>query len=443
MQYNTGKITMESVVKIFIVLYFHAITLSPVFGGFPGISSQDAVADNPEDTTDSQVYGTILSPLLKALSEQATWGNFAPKLIPESKYVRYMKRLYRESSKHKRSREGSPSQLYNTVRLISPRDECLQQSKGNKEFFMQDLSYNLERVRVNEELLKSVFLYSFEQDHPNSFNSVCHLDVQELEHDHTELCPLGQYSVNFPVRSAKSRHKWVEVDVTTFIQPLMKSQKKGIHLLINLTCTVDGRPDAWSTGHRGPVELSVRSPSLLLYLNDTSETAHQRWPTVASLENPMAGLVAGVGKSQMQLGPDGRASRRKRNLANSKVTQSSLPVSPRDQFLNYGFPTDDCNLYDFRVSFSQLKLDHWIIAPHKYNPRYCKGICPRTMGSIYGSPAHTMVQNMIYEKLDSSVPRPSCVPSEYNPLSVLTIEKDGSIAYKEYEDMIATKCTCR
>ena len=46
-----------------------------------------------------------------------------------------------------------------------------------------------------------------------------------------------------------------------------------------------------------------------------------------------------------------------------------------------------------------------------------------------------MVMNIIHEKLDSSVPRPSCVPAKYSPLSVLAIEPDGSIAYKEYEDM--------
>nr|ADX86767.1 growth differentiation factor-9 [Anguilla australis] len=430
---------METLVKIIIVLYLHGIILPRVFVGFPGTSSQDT-ADAPEDTVDSTVYGTILSPLLKALSEQATWGDFAPKLIPESKYVRYMKRLYRVASKQKRSQEGTSSQLYNTVRLITPRDECLQQSK---EIFMQDLSYNLERVRVNEQLLKSVFLYSFEKDQTSSFTSVCYLDVQAQEHDHQQFCHSNHYSVKFPVRTERSRRKWVEVDVTAFLHPLIKSQKKGIHLLINLTCVTDGRPDSRNLGHRGPVELTIRSPSLLLYLNDTSELAYQRWPTAAESENPMAGLVAGAEKNHVQHGPDKRASRWRRNLPNSEVAQSSLAPSPVDHFLNYAFPTDDCGLYDFRVSFSQLKLDHWIIAPHKYNPRYCKGICPRAMGFIYGSPVHTMVQNIIYEKLDSSVPRPSCVPSEYNPLSVLTIEKDGSIAYKEYEDMIATKCTCR
>ena len=124
---------MENLAKIFIVLYFHGIILPLVFGDFPGTSTQ-GTANGTEDTVDSTVYGTILSPLLKALSEQATWGDFVPKLIPESKYVRYMKRLYRVSSKHKRSREGTSSQLYNTVRLITPRNECLQQSKGINTF---------------------------------------------------------------------------------------------------------------------------------------------------------------------------------------------------------------------------------------------------------------------------------------------------------------------
>ncbi|KAJ8352450.1 hypothetical protein SKAU_G00239260 [Synaphobranchus kaupii] len=176
---------METLVKIFIVLYLHGIILPRVFGDFTDTSPQD-IADGPEDTVDSTVYGTILSPLLKALSEHATWGDFAPKLVPESKYVRYMKRLYRVSSKQKRSKEGASSQLYNTVRLITPRDEYLQQSK---EFFMQDLSYNLERVRVNEQLLKSVFLYYFEKDQTSSFTSVCSLDVQEQEHDQQQLYP--------------------------------------------------------------------------------------------------------------------------------------------------------------------------------------------------------------------------------------------------------------
>lgn len=73
-------------------------------------------------------HGNILSPLLKALSEQNPWGEFTPRAKPDSRYVRYMKRLYKLSSKPDRSHEAS--HLYNTARLITPREECLEQNRG-------------------------------------------------------------------------------------------------------------------------------------------------------------------------------------------------------------------------------------------------------------------------------------------------------------------------
>lgn len=300
---------------------------------------------------------------------------------------------------------------------------------------MQDLSYSLNRVRSQEQLLKSVLLYSFDQDKAASFTALCYLDIEEHDPMVQQCCPDSHFSVAFPVHlERRGRLKWVEVNVTSFLHPLFSSHKKDIHLLINLTCVVDS---GLRYDHKGPVELALRSPSLLLYLNDTSELAYQRWPPP-----PMSGRLRGPATFNQRMGfsPTRRIWRKRRNVPRHKPTpEPGISILlPKDDFL-----TDDCELYDFRVSFSQLKLDHWIIAPHKYNPRYCKGSCPRAMGYMYGSPVHTMVQNIIYEKLDSSVPRPSCVPSEYNPLSVLTIENDGSIAYKEYEEMIAIKCTCR
>lgn len=73
-------------------------------------------------------HGNILSPLLKALSGQNPWGDFTPRAKPDSRYVRYMKRLYKLSSKPNRSPEAS--HLYNTARLITPREECLEQNRG-------------------------------------------------------------------------------------------------------------------------------------------------------------------------------------------------------------------------------------------------------------------------------------------------------------------------
>ncbi|XP_041712414.1 growth/differentiation factor 9-like [Coregonus clupeaformis] len=445
---------METPLHLTIVLnYWTSILLLLLIGGLSLGSSPTTsnLADEFGDSTSYQ-HGSILSPLLKALTAQGVpWRDTTLITRPEPRYVRYMKRLYRVSSRHERSSEGN-NHLYNTVRLITPRDECLEQ--GN-EFFMQDLSYNLDRVRAKEQLLKSVLLYSFDQEQATSMTTLCYLDVKEQDtQDQCPLCPSTHHSVNFLFHTDR-RRKWVEVDITAFLQPLIQSHKKDIHLLINLTC-VEGRGRGAKGGGeersgRGPVELHLRSPSLLLYLNDTSELAHQRWPPTRSRGHPRSANEMDTFESLVEFKPERRISRSERrrlrresldlstnNAGGKTSTKTVLP----DLLPSSDFPTSDCALYDFRVSFSELKLSHWIIFPHRYNPRYCKGTCPRAVGFIYGSPRHTFFQNMIYHKLDSSVPRPSCVPSEYNPLSVLTLEAD-SIAYKELDEMIATRCTCR
>lgn len=309
---------------------------------------------------------------------------------------------------------------------------------------MQDISYSLNRVRAQEQLLKSVLLYSLDHNHSASLTSRCYLYMKEPSDEHMCLSspssqhPVSLISFHFRVDRA-SHHKWVEVDVTPFLHPLIQGHKKDIHLLINLTCLSD-EPGGHSS--RSLVELTHMAPSLLLYLNDTSEVAYQRGSTQTRLGEIRSNHWGeNIHSQYYRYGIQRLKWRDRRSAQNTAQTlQSGAENGPLPKFEP---PTDDCDLYDFRVSFSQLRLDHWIIAPSKYNPRYCKGICPRVVGHIYGSPVHTMVQNIIYEKLDSSVPRPSCVPSEYDPLSVLTIENDGSIAYKEYEEMIATKCTCR
>lgn len=305
---------------------------------------------------------------------------------------------------------------------------------------MQDLSYSLDQVRNKEQLLKSALLYNFDL-----VNSVCYLSIKEQEHSNQcRLCPGIQQAVNFTASTdGTGRRNWVEVDVTLLLRPLLKFQKQKINLLINITCPDE--QEAGSDGHKGPLEFTVRSPPLLLYLNDTSKVSNQRSP-VNSKASQMPSTAANTFHNQMIFKPKqrfGHKRRWKRETLKSKRGDKSLDTHLPELLPSSVFPTSDCDLYDFRVRFSQLKLDHWIVFPPKYNPRYCRGICPMTIGHIYGSPVHTMVQNIIYEKLDSSVPRPSCIPSHYSPLSVMIFEEDGSYVYKEFEDMVATRCTCR
>ncbi|XP_051931076.1 growth/differentiation factor 9 [Hippocampus zosterae] len=376
-------------------------------------------------------YGTILSPLLKALSEHggSRWNPASVKKIkPEQKYIKYLTdTAFKRTS---RAPEGfEASALYNVVRLIKPQEQCL--AKSDKESFTLDLSYSLDQVRQKEQLTKATLLYSSAH-----IKSVCFLSIKEHEHSNKcPLCPGVRQAVN--VTSAADglgRGNWVEVDVTPLLLPASKFPKLNVHLHINVVCPDEKQAE--NTGLKGHLEISVGSTPLLLYLHDHSKVSHQTLPFTSA--NALNKLM--IFKAHRVL----RAKRRRRRAsAKNEHGDKSLDIHLPELLPSSEFPTSYCALYDFRVRFSQLKLDHWIVFPPKYNPRYCRGICPRTVGFIYGSPVHTMVQNIIYEKLDSSVPRPSCIPFHYRPLSVMILEEDGSYVYKEFEDMVATRCTCR
>ncbi|XP_036608408.1 growth/differentiation factor 9 [Trichosurus vulpecula] len=402
--------------------------------------------DQPLDGENSP---SLLPPLLKVLVDRHLPG--APRLHPDSRALRYMKRLYKAYT----TKEGIPksdrSHLYNTVRLFTPNAQHPQPSWSQVTGGLQsmDLLFNLDRITAPEHLLKSVLLYSLKNS--VSFSSttkcMCYLIVKESECSSPSYFRSPQpFTISLQFEFRKN-HKWIEIDVTTLLQPLVASKKRNIHIAVNFTCLED---------QQNPVQdelldmAILMAPSLLVYLNDTSAQAYHRWNSLRY-------------KRRHQMSPDQRdlflypmeeeltqsrkfsRHRRDERTGDPKAKSPKMPVSNNlsEYFKQFLFPENECELHDFKLSFSQLKWDNWIVAPHRYNPRYCKGVCPRLVRHRYGSPVHTMVQNIIYEKLDSSIPRPSCVPAKYSPLSVLTIEPDGSIAYKEYEDMIATKCTCR
>ncbi|XP_030000689.1 growth/differentiatio [Sphaeramia orbicularis] len=438
---------MEKYMLVSTVLpYFRTVVLLlVVICSCPGVGPTPAASGavhTPEDFS-RRSFGSIFSPLLKALEEHggSRWNpGMRRKMKPEHRYIKYLTEVFKKS-RLQSSLDGT--ETYNTVRLMKPQDECLAQS--NKESFTQGVSYSLDQIRKKEELLKSTLLYSFDPDDAASFNSVCFLSIKEQEHSNQcQLCPEVHLAVNFTANVDQwNGRNWVEVDMTRFLMPLLKFQKNKIHLFINVTCPEEQIVRA--DGHRGTMEFTLRSPPLLLYLSDTGKIVHQKLlsstkadqkPTTAA-DKPHKQVIF---KAKHRTG---HKSRWKRESPKSKRGDKSLDSHLPELLSSSEFPTTDCALYDFRVRFSQLKLDHWIVFPPKYNPRYCKGICPRTMGFIYGSPVHTMVQNIIYEKLDSSVPRPSCIPSHYSPLSVMIFEEDGSYVYKEFEDMVATRCTCR
>ncbi|XP_075397654.1 growth/differentiation factor 9 [Tenrec ecaudatus] len=391
----------------------------------------------------------LLPPLFKVLSDER---DGPPRLQPDWRALRYMKRLYKAYATKEGIPKATRSHLYNTVRLFTPGAQHKQTPENQVTGILAvELLFHLDSVTAPEHLLKSVLRYTFNHSAslPAAAHCECSLEVREARPSgKTTPTPGAPGALTFNSQfEFRKKRQWIEMDVTPLLQPLVASNKRNICMSVTFVCEEDRlRPQA------RPFNTSLLvPPALLLFLNDTSAQAYHRWVSLHSQRSPgqERGLAAcPVGTEAAECGPAAGPHprhRRGQGTAGSKMQGPLVPASLNlsEYFKQFLFPQNECELHDFRLSFSQLKWDNWIVAPHRYNPRFCKGDCPRAVGHRYGSPVHTMVQNVIHEKLDSSVPRPACVPANYSPLSVLTIEPDGSIAYKEYEDMIATRCTCR
>ncbi|KAL4648239.1 bone morphogenetic protein 15-like [Arapaima gigas] len=223
--------------------------------------------------------------------------------------------------------------------------------------------------------------------------------------------------------------QWAETDVS----PLVSVQSgRSLSLIIQYWCVQGGLLRPAEVGgirrqsQRGSIRRPVSSraplrvPALLLYLEEDVRPKDWAVPT-------------GV----PSLAVSGRTRRRRSKEPGS--IGSDIPNYVRKSTV----AKNQCKLHSYRVTFRDLGWDHWIIAPHVYNPRYCKGDCPRVLHYGYNAPNHAIVQNFINEIMAGEVPPPSCVPYKYKPISVLMMEKNGSVTYKEYEDMIAESCTCR
>ncbi|NXJ99130.1 BMP15 protein, partial [Corythaixoides concolor] len=326
-------------------------------------------------------------PLLQALQMQAP-GSRGWQAGPASgQPLRYMLNLYRRAA----DREGRPRRSHslgtNTVRLVRASSHSGQPWAGR--WYVQPLTYYLEHQPEGEHLLRATMVYLPSLPLARG-RLLCTL----------ELAATGEAPGVLLSPAAPPRHGWAEADITPY---LVLGNGSTESLALRHVCVRAGRVGGHGTA------VAPSHPFLLLYLNDTR-----------------AGLT-----------PPAVEPRRHRR--DTGMLAQDLPGYLREQ----GGEKSDCSLHPFPVSFAQLGWDHWIIAPHRYNPRYCKGTCPHLLRYDYHAPNHAVVQSFVHQLVDANVPRPSCVPYRYSPISVLMIERNGGILYKEYENMIAESCTCR
>lgn len=237
---------------------------------------------------------------------------------------------------------------------------------------------------------------------------MCEARVSSSQHaNDTDVVILGPQSM------------WTESDVTSHVS-LFKGSL--FVLYVQYKCWESGPVHSVARNRtrkrRFPPQSHLRAPALLLFLEE--EGHPMEWAKYVKATSH-TGSRSRRSKEPGSIGSD---------IPNYKRSKNSAGKN-------------QCKLHSYRVTFRDLGWDHWIIAPPMYNPRYCMGDCPRILHYGYNSPNHAIVQTVISELGVGDIPLPSCVPYKYKPISVLMMEKNGSIVYKEYEDMIAESCTCR
>ncbi|XP_075429727.1 bone morphogenetic protein 15 [Ascaphus truei] len=340
-------------------------------------------------------------PLIRALLEH---GPIAPRRALKQElsphHLRFMLELYRRSAdgdgRPRVGRQAGPA-----VRLVRPVGQSSLSVTGS--WHVQTLKFNLQGMVDAQRLVRATVMYPLGLFLGDT-RFFCKVDL------------LPNEGLNLNSRVPARNRKWAETDLTFHLQPLVEEQRETLNFQLQLMCRKAGRSP------RKPVAVSSSHvPFLLLYLNHTLQSSASEDTVVSSeLGKGIPGLLT---RKPRQAGTIGIKLPRYFNQSRQAKNQ--------------------CVLRPLWISFHQLGWDHWIIAPHRYNPGYCKGDCPRLLHSGYNSPNHAIIQNFINQLVDGNVPRPSCVPYAYGPISVLMIEPGGNILYKEYENMMAESCTCR
>ncbi|KAL2768737.1 bone morphogenetic protein 15 preproprotein [Daubentonia madagascariensis] len=335
-----------------------------------------------------------------------------PQLLGHS--LQYMLELYQSSAdSHGNPRENRTIGA-TMVRLVRPLANVGRPLRGS--WHLQTLDFILRPNRVAYQLVRATVVYRH-QLHLTRFHFSCHVEPWVEKSPTNHFPPSGRDSSN-PSLMSKA---WREKDITQHVRQRFWNRKGPRVLRLRFLC--QQQKGSESLEHRWHGNSSLDLAFLLLYFNDTHKSVQKAKP------------LSRVPEEFMERGfPLLRRTRQANNIT------SELPASSWE---HKGPANNQCSLHRFQVSFRQLGWDHWVIAPHHYTPNYCKGACPRVLRYGLNSPNHAIIQNLVNELVDQSVPRPSCVPYKYAPISVLLIEANGSILYKEFEGMIAQSCTCR
>ncbi|XP_063361797.1 bone morphogenetic protein 2-like [Cydia amplana] len=99
-----------------------------------------------------------------------------------------------------------------------------------------------------------------------------------------------------------------------------------------------------------------------------------------------------------------------------------------------------CQRRPLTVRFADLGWSDYILALYDYDAGYCSGEClPQNLPNTTG---HAIIQTL-KRKIQDAVPRPCCVPTEFEPIALLYISEERDVVIRNFSDMKVKSCGCR
>ncbi|XP_051932070.1 growth/differentiation factor 5 [Hippocampus zosterae] len=106
-------------------------------------------------------------------------------------------------------------------------------------------------------------------------------------------------------------------------------------------------------------------------------------------------------------------------------------------------PPLHCRRVRLHVDFRALGWDDWIIAPLDYQAFRCGGSCDFPLRSHLQPTNHAVVQTLLHTMAPPTAPPACCVPTRLSAISVLYVDADDNVVYRQYRNMVVDACGCR
>ena len=130
-----------------------------------------------------------------------------------------------------------------------------------------------------------------------------------------------------------------------------------------------------------------------------------------------------------------------------EVNKTTNPKAPEAPWSEVHFPLEEaehaggsCRKVDMYVSFAEIGLSDYIIAPEGFDAFQCKGNCSSAQRKKF--PNRWALVALLKEKkgieIDDEV---CCVPTKLAPISALVFE-NGNTVLKMFDDMVVEECGC-